>query len=337
MAFPRLQELAAAQNSNSLTDAMSVYIERKINEDLHFAAGLSHLWEVLYSRVNEHRLLIAELNVFGGPLALQCAEFFKQLSQTEVLKMLEIRKSIAEVHMQVHKKIDFLTVMRSFTLGSTKEADNVKILRSCNDCSLDNSPYYSSARLRIAFDPTKSSHYKLVDAGRIFYDIDIQIYSSETDKGSLCSDRFNYFNFNHFDSAIYWNDRLHWLETKNRQLMHYSLNIEDLDHPIMTTIPIPQRVMTFLKSYGYMDPMKILIQMSHLLHLEGKLFEWRGSLFLVCLDDFGSREFTINEMTMGYVRYIVPAGYIISPGLKDLSRAETYKWYQSLERVSVEE
>ncbi|GJS45947.1 ribonuclease H-like domain-containing protein [Tanacetum coccineum] len=105
------------------------------------------------------------------------------------------------------------------------------------DCSLDNSPYYSSARLRIAFDPTKSSHYKLVDAGRIFYDIDIQIYSSETDKGSLCSDRFNYFNFNHFDSAIYWNDRLHWLETKNRQLMHYSLNIEDLDHPIMTTIP----------------------------------------------------------------------------------------------------
>ncbi|GJT55047.1 hypothetical protein Tco_0990101 [Tanacetum coccineum] len=99
MAFPRLQKLAAAQNSNNLTDAMSVYIERKINDDLHFAAGLSHLWEVLYSRVNEHRLLIAEFNMFGGPLALQCAEFFKQLSQTEVLKMLEIRKSIAEIRM----------------------------------------------------------------------------------------------------------------------------------------------------------------------------------------------------------------------------------------------
>ncbi|GJZ74204.1 hypothetical protein Tco_0638350 [Tanacetum coccineum] len=99
MAFPRLQELAAAQNSNNLTDAMSVYIERKINDDLHFAAGLSHLWEVLYSRVNEHRLLIAKLNVFDGPLALQCAEFFTQLSQTEVLKMLEIRKSISEIRM----------------------------------------------------------------------------------------------------------------------------------------------------------------------------------------------------------------------------------------------
>ncbi|GKB67007.1 hypothetical protein Tco_0928419 [Tanacetum coccineum] len=36
-------------------------------------------------------------------------------------------------------------------------------------------------------------------------------------------------------------------------------------------------------------------------------------------------------------RNIVPAGYIVPTGLKDLSRAETYKWYQSLERVSVEE
>ncbi|GJY85687.1 hypothetical protein Tco_0499713 [Tanacetum coccineum] len=80
MAFPRLQELAAAQNSNSLTDAMSVYIERKINEDLHFAAGLSHLWEVLYSRVDEHRLLIAELNVFGGPLALQLSSGDKEVT-----------------------------------------------------------------------------------------------------------------------------------------------------------------------------------------------------------------------------------------------------------------
>ncbi|GKC35379.1 hypothetical protein Tco_1047763 [Tanacetum coccineum] len=236
---------------------------------------------------------------------------------------------------------------RSFTLGSTEEADNVKILQSCNglllcggsgmpvfdyvynpstnqykklsypDCSLDNSPYYSSAGLRIAFDPTKSPHYKLVDAGRTFCDIDIQIYSSETGKWSLCRDRFNYFSFDHFDSAIYWNDGLHWLETENRQLMHYNLNIEDPDHPIITTIPIPQRGMTFLKSYGYMDPMQILIQMSHLLHLEGKLFEWRGSLFLVCLDDFGSSEFTIYEMMIGCsvwtVRYRVHTDNFMTP------------------------
>nr|GEX75703.1 hypothetical protein [Tanacetum cinerariifolium] len=176
---------------------MSVYIDRKINEDLHFAARLSHLWEVLYSRVNEHSLLIAKFNVFGGPLALQCAEFFKQSTQTEVLKMLEIRKSIAEIWL--------IPVRLYLLLYYVHEDDEVGTL-SCNglllcgglrlpifdyvynpstnqykkllypDCSLDNSPYYSSAGLRIASDPTKSPHYKLVDAGRTFCDIDIQIY-----------------------------------------------------------------------------------------------------------------------------------------------------------------
>ncbi|GKC30547.1 hypothetical protein Tco_1037841, partial [Tanacetum coccineum] len=111
MAFLRLQELAVAKNSNNLTDVLSVYIQRQIKADLQFAVGLSHLYKVLYSKVHEHRLLIAELNMFGGPLALQFVEFLKQLSQAEVLKMLEIRKTIAEVHIQVHKKIDFLTVM----------------------------------------------------------------------------------------------------------------------------------------------------------------------------------------------------------------------------------
>ncbi|GJY25962.1 hypothetical protein Tco_0400688 [Tanacetum coccineum] len=130
---------------------------------------------------------------------------------------------------------------RSFSLGSIEEADNVKILQSCNGlllCGGLGMPVFDYiAGLRIAFDPTKSQHYKLVDAGRTFCDIDIQIYSSETGKWSL--DRFNYFSFDHFDSAIYWNDGLHWLETENRQLMHYNLNIEGPDHPIITTIPIP--------------------------------------------------------------------------------------------------
>ncbi|GJS50944.1 hypothetical protein Tco_0624306 [Tanacetum coccineum] len=155
MAFLRLQELAAAQNSNSLTDAMSVYIERKINEDLHFADGLSHLWEVLYSRVNEHSLLIAELNVFGGPLALQCAEFFKQLSQTDSCNGLLLCDGSG---------------MPVFDYVYNTSTNQYKKL-SYPDCSLDNSPYYSSAGLRVAFDPTKSPHYKLVDVGRTFYDM----------------------------------------------------------------------------------------------------------------------------------------------------------------------
>ncbi|GJV36271.1 hypothetical protein Tco_1408748 [Tanacetum coccineum] len=81
------------------------------NADLEFADGLSQPWDVLYIRVNELRMLSSELNVFGGPLAVQCAEFLKQLSQTDVLRMLLLRKKIAEVPMQVHKKIYFLTVL----------------------------------------------------------------------------------------------------------------------------------------------------------------------------------------------------------------------------------
>ncbi|GJU42425.1 ribonuclease H-like domain-containing protein [Tanacetum coccineum] len=238
----------------------------------------------------------------------------------------------------------------SFTLGSTKEADNVKILQSCNDLllcsgsgrpvfyyvynpstnqyrklshpdfSLDNSPYYRSAKLRMAFDPTKSQHYKLVDAGRTSCCIDIQIYSSEIGNWSLCKDRFNYFSFNHFDSAIYYNDALHWLETENRHLLHYRLNIEDHEHPILTTIQIPQRGMNFLESYGYTDPMVILIQIPHMLHLEGKLFESRGCLLLIFRDDTGFSKFTIYEMMIGCfiwtVRYRVDIDDFMTPLLE---------------------
>ncbi|GKC16848.1 hypothetical protein Tco_1013630 [Tanacetum coccineum] len=90
--FPRLQELATVGNSNNLNNAMSVYIQREINADLQFAVRLSQLWDVLYNRVNEIRSDYDELNLFGGPLAVQCAEFLKQLSKSEVLRMLELRK-----------------------------------------------------------------------------------------------------------------------------------------------------------------------------------------------------------------------------------------------------
>ncbi|GJV06969.1 hypothetical protein Tco_1344625 [Tanacetum coccineum] len=100
-------------------------------------------------------------------------------------------------------------------------------------------------------------------------------------------------------SAIYWNNALHWLETENRQLTHYKLNIEDHEHPIITTIQIYQGLQqerNFFESYGNMLPMIITIQILHMLHLEGKLFELRGFLLHVHRDYIGSSEFTIYEM-----------------------------------------
>ncbi|GJV19254.1 hypothetical protein Tco_1368274 [Tanacetum coccineum] len=156
----------------------------------------------------------------------------------------------------------------------------------------------------MAFDPRKLFNYKVVQDGRTSCDIEIQIYSSETRNWSLCRERFNYFSFDHLNSAIYRNDAFHWLETKNRQLKNYKLIIEDHDHPITTTIQIPHglhRGRNFLEYFGgYSDNLVlILMEIPQMLHLEGKFFESRGCLLLVCRDDIGSRDVTIYEMRKG--------------------------------------
>ncbi|GKD46684.1 hypothetical protein Tco_1271329 [Tanacetum coccineum] len=156
----------------------------------------------------------------------------------------------------------------------------------------------------MAFDPRKTLDYKVVQAGRTSCDIDIQIYSSKTGNWSMCMDRLNYLSFDHFDSAIYWNDAFHWVETKNWQLTHYKLNIEDHDHLIITTIQIPHglhRGRNFLESFGGSsdDPILILLEIPQMLQMEGKFFESHRCLLLVCRDNIGSREFTIYEMMKG--------------------------------------
>ncbi|GJX27773.1 hypothetical protein Tco_0235852 [Tanacetum coccineum] len=88
------------------------------------------------------------------------------------------------------------------------------------------------------------------------------------------------------------------------QLTLYKLNIEDHDHPIITTIQIPHglhRGRNFLESVGGCDdPMLVLLDIHGMLHLEGRLFKSRRCLLLICSDDIGFREFTIYEMMKGY-------------------------------------
>nr|GEX45619.1 receptor-like serine/threonine-protein kinase SD1-8 [Tanacetum cinerariifolium] len=240
-------------------------------------------------------------------------------------------------------------IKKSFTFGSTEEADKVKILQSCNglllcigsrrhafdyvynpstnllkilpepDYANVDSNVYGCAGLRLAFDPTQLPYYKVVRAGRTCSDIFIQIYCLEKGNWSLWNDRFNYF-FLHFDSAVYWNNTLHWLETENSQIMHYKLNIEYPNHPIIAIIQIPQSLQqgrNFFKSYGNILPMIITIQIPHILHLKGKLFDSRGCLLLVRRDDFGFSEFTIYDMMKGSfvwsVRYHVGTDDFMTP------------------------
>nr|GEV66716.1 hypothetical protein [Tanacetum cinerariifolium] len=73
------------------------------------------------------------------------------------------------------------TIKNSFTLGSTGEANKVKILQSCNglllctDYANVDSNVYGCAGLRLTFDPTKSPYYKVVRAGRTCSDTFIQV------------------------------------------------------------------------------------------------------------------------------------------------------------------
>ncbi|KAK1425337.1 hypothetical protein QVD17_20688 [Tagetes erecta] len=91
-----------------------------------------------------------------------------------------------------------------------------------------------SIRFRMAFDPSKSPHYKVVYAARRVGNvhhtstIQLHIYSSETCKWSECAARFNAKSFENFYDGLYWNDGLHWLEGKRPGDLNYKLDVEDL-------------------------------------------------------------------------------------------------------------
>ncbi|GKG44815.1 hypothetical protein Tco_0486253, partial [Tanacetum coccineum] len=75
----------------------------------------------------------------------------------------------------------------------------------------------------------------------------------------------------------------------------------------------------FLESFGgpSNDPVLLLMEIPHMLHLEGKIFKSCGCMLLVCRDDIGSTEFTIYEMMKGSsvwsVRYLVNTEQLMNP------------------------
>ncbi|GJV34375.1 hypothetical protein Tco_1394775 [Tanacetum coccineum] len=201
------------------------------------------------------------------------------------------------------------TMDNLFTLGSNKEADHVKILQSCNGLLLcigsgspafyyvynlstnlfkripplenshDDSILHATGVFRMAFDPKKSHDYKVVQLfACLNAELEIQVYFSETGNWNLCRDRVIYDNFVHFATSIYWNDAFHWLETYDKQLTLYKLHIDDHDHPIITTLKIPNGLhqgRNFLQSFGgkegSYDPMFIHIDIPGILQLLRRL------------------------------------------------------------------
>ncbi|GJT66755.1 F-box protein-like protein isoform X1 [Tanacetum coccineum] len=155
------------------------------------------------------------------------------------------------------------TVENVFAFASIEAGMNFKIVQSCNglllcigsgwpyvynlstnlfkmlplpDYSHADSPYYINVGLIMAFDPIKSLNYKVLHAGQTSSHIDIRTYCSKIGNWSMCKDWFPFFDLFHFKGAIYLNGALHWLQIAYFGLKHYKLNIEEHDHPILTSI-----------------------------------------------------------------------------------------------------
>ncbi|GKC85454.1 hypothetical protein Tco_1141171, partial [Tanacetum coccineum] len=112
------------------------------------------------------------------------------------------------------------------------------------------------------------------------------------------------------------------LEGLNRELKHCKFNIEDNDHPIMTSLDIHHglhRGRKFLESFGgpCNDLILLLMEIPHMLHLKGKFVESCGCLLLICRDEIGSTNFTIYKMIKGSsvwsVRYLVNIEQLMNP------------------------
>ncbi|GJW20839.1 hypothetical protein Tco_0031461 [Tanacetum coccineum] len=86
-----------------------VVILRDMARDMQYATDLTKLWQELAERVGERDLFIAEMELLSGSfVASNRVEFFKKLQQCDQLKLMELVKLIAAMHIQVTGRIHLL-------------------------------------------------------------------------------------------------------------------------------------------------------------------------------------------------------------------------------------
>ncbi|GJS11049.1 F-box protein-like protein [Tanacetum coccineum] len=121
--------------------------------------------------------------------------------------------------------------------------------------------YAISGGLRLAFDPTKSPHYKVVYGELMMGDhpldrwVQMHTYSSETGNWSLCGHHFPKLSFEFFGYGVYWNDAIYWTNFEDKI---FKLDIMN-EHPVFTALQTP-------------------LTLDLKVHFERELFESRGCL-----------------------------------------------------------
>ncbi|KAL2550074.1 F-box protein [Forsythia ovata] len=91
--------------------------------------------------------------------------------------------------------------------------------------------------MSLAFDPAKSSHYKVVcvqhlelDQGE--YEYQIEVYSSETGPWKVSSQPFTAEA--NFEKGVYWNGSIHWVGNGTFESLYFIIDDERLE-----TLPMP--------------------------------------------------------------------------------------------------
>nr|GEV98500.1 hypothetical protein [Tanacetum cinerariifolium] len=164
---------------------------------------------------------------------------------------------------------------------------------------------------KMAFDPTKSPHYKVIYYETVKREIvepdmddmddmikQIHTFSSETGNWSLCGHQFPEHYFQNFKKGVYWNDAIYWPIGYFGYLGKiFKLDIMN-EHPVLTALPTP-----------FIVDLKV--------DNVYRLFESRDCLLLLGLNKACSRHFTIYEKRNVYsewsLKYIVNLDDIIKP------------------------
>ncbi|KAK9291571.1 hypothetical protein L1049_019519 [Liquidambar formosana] len=96
--------------------------------------------------------------------------------------------------------------------------------------------------VNLAFDPSKSPHYKVVsvlgfdkwiDYGMMDFDSHIRIYSSETRLWRVSGSVFSASKSIHFDKGVFWNGAIHWVGDQGTSLCF------DVDQERLRELPMP--------------------------------------------------------------------------------------------------
>ncbi|GJS93256.1 F-box protein-like protein isoform X1 [Tanacetum coccineum] len=153
--------------------------------------------------------------------------------------------------------------------------------------------------ISMAFDPTKSPHYKVVHVAAVGdLSLDeykwIQTYSSESGIWSIF--RMHSDPFDGLESGIYCNDAIHWLSRDDNGALHYKLDFVNKS-VVLTKIQLPATVKRSCK-----------------------LFESRGCLLLLGMDDpYYPDHLNVYEMEKGdsewSLKYFVDQWRIGSDGV----------------------